>query len=63
MMKSTVCFTISKNSKGTCDVVNKGKYNSYSRYDVPQVVLFETLDVLSDIFNNDLDLAIVFDVE
>ena len=56
----TVTFTISKGGKGIN--VKSKRYESYNRYNIPEASLFSVLEELSDTFNNDFGLGIVFDM-
>ena len=54
-------FTISKGVKGF-NITNK-RFNTYNKYEVPASELFKAMTELADIFNNVLEVAILFEVE
>lgn len=59
-MKEAV-FTISKGASGL-DLKCKN-YNTFNRYNIPEGILFRVMTELTDIFNNIIGVAIVFEVE
>ena len=59
-MKEAV-FTISKGAKGY-DIKCKA-FNTYNRYGLAKDEIFTAMEQLADVFNNVLEIAVVFDVE
>ena len=59
-MKEAI-FTISKGANGL-DFKCKN-YDTFNRYGIPEGILFKAMQELSDIFNNFIGIAIVFEVE
>ena len=64
-MGDTVVFTIMKNEdgpfKGTYRVFCRNGFNSFNKYDVRD--LFQTMVELTNVFNNDIKMGILFEVE
>ena len=64
-MGDTVVFTIMKNTdgafKGTYRIFCKNGFNTFNRYDVRD--LFKAVTELANIFNNDIKMGILFEVE
>ena len=56
-----VTFTISKGVKGLN--IKAHKYNTYNKYEVPPSKLFDAMSELADVFNNILEIGIMFEVE
>ena len=59
-MKEAV-FTISKGTNGFN--LKCKNYNTFNRFNIPGAALFNAMKELSDIFNNVIGVAIVFEVE
>ena len=61
-MNNEAVFTIRDDGGNTCSLLSK-KYNRYNKYCIKKADLFKALAELTDIFNNVLGIAIVFDVD
>lgn len=61
-MENEAVFTIRNDGGNTCSLLSK-KYNTYNKYCIKKADLFNALGELTDIFNNVLGLAIVFEME
>lgn len=61
-MNNEAVFTIRDDGGNTCSLLSK-KYNTYNKYCIKKVDLFKALAELTDIFNNVLGIAIVFDMD
>ena len=57
----TVVFTIMKNGNGTYRIFCKQGFNRLNKYDVKD--LFGAMNELANIFNNDIKMGILFEVE
>ena len=57
----TVVFTIMKNENGTYRIFCKNGFNTLNRYDVRD--LFKAMVEMTNIFNNDIKMGILFEVE
>ena len=60
-MGDTVVFTVMKNGDGTYRIFCKNGFNTFNRYDVRD--LFKAMTELANIFNNDIKMGILFEVE
>ena len=60
-MERTATFTLSKGTKGY-DIKCKA-FNTYNRYNLAKDEIFTAMEQISDVFNNVLEIAVVFDVE
>jgi hypothetical protein len=60
-MERTATFTISNGTKGY-DIKCKA-FNAYNRYNLAKDEIFTAMEQISDVFNNVLEIAVVFDVE
>ena len=60
-MDKTAIFTISKS--GRRYNIKSKQFNTYNKIDVPETELFNALEELSDVFNNVLDYAILFEID
>ena len=61
MMERTIIFTISRGDYGYN--IKNPEFSSYNRIEVPSIVLHKAIDELADIFNNTLNLGILFEIE
>jgi len=60
-MEKTAVFTISRSDNGI-NIKSKG-YNTYNKYGLQEKQLFDAMAELSDVFNNVIGIAIVFEVD
>ena len=60
-MEKTAIFTISKS--GRRYNIKSKQFNTYNKIDVPATELFEALEELTDVFNNVIGYAILFEIE
>lgn len=60
-MGDTVVFTVMENENGTYRIFCKNGFNRLNRYDVKD--LFKAMNELTNIFNNDIKMGILFEVE
>ena len=58
-----IIFTISKNSNGTINVKTKSKYSTFNALNIASTKLFDTIESITSYFNNNLNLAVTFEVE
>lgn len=59
----TVIFTISKGEKGYNVKTTDREYKKYNEYEIKAVDMYKRLSELTEHFNNDLDLAILFEID
>ena len=56
----TATFTISKGTRGVD--LKCMRYNTFNRFNVPEATLFKAMAEISDIFNNIIGVAVIFEV-
>ena len=63
-MERTATFTITREEKtnGWYYTLKSKAYNTYNRYDVHEKSFYETMEELTDTFNNVLGIGIVFEI-
>lgn len=60
-MGKTVVFTVSKSGNGYN--IKSAVANRYNKNDVPASKLFDAMEELTDIFNNVIGAAILFEID
>lgn len=62
-MNKTVVFTITKGEKGYNVKTKSLEYKKYNEYEIKAIDMYKRLSELTEHFNNELDLAILFEID
>ncbi len=62
MNEKTAVFTVTKTQGRKYNITSKG-FNLYNKLNVPENQLFEAMAELSDVFNNVIGIAILFEID
>jgi hypothetical protein len=61
--KLRIVLTIAYITTGTINIRTKSKYDKFNAVNIASTKLFDTIESITSYFNNNLNLAVTFEVE